>query len=75
MADIKVGREIIRDVQLVVFDKDGTLIDSSHLLGNMGVNANFRASIGVASGLTSAKRLLEITPFVVSGIAEVSFDF
>ncbi|MDP8228334.1 MAG: HAD family hydrolase [Candidatus Electryoneaceae bacterium] len=27
MADIKVGREVIKDVQLVVFDKDGTLTD------------------------------------------------
>lgn len=41
----------------------------------MGENAKFRASIGVASGLTTAERLLEITPFVVSGIAELSLDF
>ena len=41
----------------------------------MGVNAKFAASIGVASGLTTAERLLEITPFVVSGIAELSLDF
>jgi phosphoglycolate phosphatase-like HAD superfamily hydrolase len=41
----------------------------------MGVNAKFGASIGVASGLTTAERLLEITPFVVSGIAELSLDF
>ncbi len=38
----------------------------------MGVNAKFRASIGVASGLTTAERLLEISPFVVSGIQELS---
>jgi len=38
----------------------------------MGVNAKFRASIGVASGLTTTERLLEITPFVVSGITELS---
>ena len=37
----------------------------------MGVNAKFRASIGVASGLTTAERLLEITPYVAPSIADI----
>lgn len=44
MADIKVGREVIRDVQLVVFDKDGTLIDVHTYWVNM---IKFRAELVV----------------------------
>jgi len=69
------------DMADLITNKLGIPKESSVMVGDavsdvqMGVNAKFGASIGVASGLTSAERLLEIIPFVVSGIAEVSFDF
>jgi phosphoglycolate phosphatase len=42
MADIKVGREVIKDVQLVVFDKDGTLTDLYKYWSSM---VRFRADL------------------------------
>jgi len=42
MADIKVGREVIKDVQLVVFDKDGTLTDLYKYWSSM---VKFRANL------------------------------
>ena len=42
MADIKVGREIIKDIQLAVFDKDGTLTDLYKYWSSM---VKFRADL------------------------------
>jgi phosphoglycolate phosphatase len=42
MAELKVGREVIKDVQLVIFDKDGTLIDIHTYWVNM---IKFRAEL------------------------------
>jgi len=42
MADIKVGREVIKDVQLVIFDKDGTLTDLYKYWSSM---VKFRADL------------------------------
>ena len=42
MADIKVGREVIKDVQLAVFDKDGTLTDLYKYWSSM---VKFRADL------------------------------
>ena len=69
------------DMVDLITNRLGIPKESSVMVGDavfdvqMGVNAQFRASIGVASGLTDPERLLEITPFVVSGIAELSLVF
>ena len=65
------------DMANLIANRLGIPKESSVMVGDavsdvqMGVNAKFRASIGVASGLTRAEKLLEITPFVISGIAEL----
>lgn len=64
------------DMANLIINRLGILKESSVMVGDavsdvqMGVNAKFQASIGVASGLTSSEKLLEITPFVVPSIAE-----
>lgn len=65
------------DMAELITNKLGIPKESSVMVGDavsdvqMGVNAKFRASIGVASGLTTAKRLLEITPYVAPSIADI----
>ena len=85
--DFIVGADLVKnpkpatDMADLVTNMLGIPKESSVMVGDavsdvqMGVNAKFRASIGVVSGLTSTERLLEITPFVVSGIAELAFYF
>lgn len=85
--DFIVGADLVKkskpatDMADLITNKLGIPKESSVMVGDaisdvqMGINAKFKASIGVASGLTTAERLLEITPFVVSDIAELSFDF
>lgn len=61
----------------LVTNKLGILKESSVMVGDavsdvqMGINAKFMASIGVASGLTNAERLLKITPYVAPSIADI----
>ncbi|HEG43578.1 MAG TPA: HAD family hydrolase [Phycisphaerales bacterium] len=39
-----------------------------------GINAGFKASIGVCTGLTSQDELLKITPYVVQSVANIKID-
>ncbi|MBA7549519.1 Phosphoglycolate phosphatase [subsurface metagenome] len=61
----------------LITNKLGISKESSAMVGDVvsdvqiGANAKFGASIGVASGLTTAKKLLEITPFVALSIADI----
>jgi len=85
--DFIVGADLVKkskpatDMADLVISRLGIPKELSVMVGDavsdvqMGINAKFRASIGVTNGLTTAERLLEITPFVVSGIAELAFDF
>lgn len=65
------------DMADLVTNKLGILKESSVMAGDavsdvqMGINAKFMASIGVASGLTNAERLLKITPYVAPSIADI----
>jgi len=81
--DFIVGADLVKkpkpatDMADLITNKLGIPKESSVMVGDavsdvkMGVNARFRASIGVASGLTTAKRLLEITPYVAPSIADI----
>jgi len=65
------------DMANLVSTSLGVAKESSVIVGDavsdvqMGINAKFGASIGVASGLTTAERLLEISPYVVPSIADI----
>jgi len=37
----------------------------------MGVNANFKASIGIYSGMTAKSVLAKITPYLIEGVSEI----
>jgi phosphoglycolate phosphatase len=81
--DFIVGADLVKkskpatDMADLVTNRLGIPKELSVMVGDavsdvqMGVNAKFRASIGVASGLTTAERLLEITPYVVPSIADI----
>jgi len=81
--DFIVGADLVKkpkpatDMVDLITNKLGIPKESSVMVGDavsdvkMGVNAKFKASIGVASGLTTAEKLLEITPFVAPGIADI----
>ncbi|MDR4508749.1 MAG: HAD family hydrolase [Candidatus Brocadiaceae bacterium] len=54
-------------------DKKHTIIVGDAITDvEMGINAGLHASIGVTSGLTTAERLLNITPFVISDISRIT---
>ena len=75
-ADLVKKSKPATDMADLVTNSLGIPKESSIMVGDavsdvqMGVNAKFRASIGVATGLTRSERLLEITPFVVPSIAD-----
>jgi len=81
--DFIVGADLVKkpkpatDMTDLITNKLGIPKESSVMVGDavsdiqMGINAKFRASIGVSSGLTTAKRLLEITPYVAPSIADI----
>ena len=41
---------------------------------NMGINAKFKASIGVCSGLTKREALSKITPYVVNDVSQINIE-
>ena len=61
----------------LIIDKLGTRPENAVMVGDaetdlqMGLNAGFKASIGVTSGLTSLVNLQKITSFVIPGIADI----
>ncbi len=69
------------DMANLIMTSLGIPKESSVMVGDavsdvqMGLNAKLSASIGVSSGLTTTEKLLEITPLVVSDIAELSLVF
>jgi phosphoglycolate phosphatase len=84
--DLIVGADLVKkskpatDMADFVISRLGIPRKASVMVGDavsdvrMGLNSRFRASIGVASGSTSPERLLEVTPFVVPSIADISIS-
>ncbi len=82
--DIVVGEDMVENCKpypdMVNFiskelsvDKKNTVIVGDAITDvEMGINARLYGSIGVASGLATKEKLLEITPYVVSDISKIS---
>ena len=86
LVDIVVGADMVAeskpspDMLIFIENKLGIRPEHSVMVGDaktdvqMGINAKFKASIGVCSGLTDEDTLTELTPFVVEDISQISLD-
>lgn len=86
LIDLVVGADKIRrskpDPEMLMYIGSalGIQPSSSIMVGDaltdiqMGVNARFKASIGVCGGLTDRNGLLALTPYVVNNISEIKVE-